>query len=63
MGAIECKLAMCISTLVEFELLLELKFEQKDGTSLFKILVSPKKSGLSKKLVLHCIPRVIIIII
>jgi hypothetical protein len=25
---------VCISRLVEFELLLELKFEQKDGTSL-----------------------------
>jgi hypothetical protein len=36
MAAIECKivLAMCISRLVEFELLLELKFEQKNGTSL-----------------------------
>jgi hypothetical protein len=31
---IECKLAMCICRLVEFELLLELKFEQKKGTSL-----------------------------
>jgi hypothetical protein len=29
MAAIECKLAICISRLVEFELLLELKFEQK----------------------------------
>jgi hypothetical protein len=29
MATIECKLAMCISTLVEFELLFELKFEQK----------------------------------
>jgi hypothetical protein len=29
MAAIECKIAMCISRLVEFELLLELKFEQK----------------------------------
>jgi hypothetical protein len=34
MGAIECKVAMCISRLVDFELLLELKFEQKDGTLL-----------------------------
>jgi hypothetical protein len=34
MAAIECKVAMCISRLVEFELLLELKFEQKKGTSL-----------------------------
>jgi hypothetical protein len=34
MAAIECKVAMCISRLAEFELLLELKFEQKRGTSL-----------------------------
>jgi hypothetical protein len=34
MAAIECKLAMCISRLVKFELLLEVKFEQKRGTSL-----------------------------
>jgi hypothetical protein len=34
MAAIECKLAMCISRLVKFELLLELKVEQKHGTSL-----------------------------
>jgi hypothetical protein len=34
MAAIECKLAMCISRLVKFELLLELKIEQKLGTSL-----------------------------
>jgi hypothetical protein len=33
-AAIECKLAMCISRLVKFELLLELKFEQNKGTSL-----------------------------
>jgi hypothetical protein len=33
MAAIECKLAMCISRLVKFELLLELKIEQKKGTS------------------------------
>jgi hypothetical protein len=32
--AIECKEGLCISRLVEFELLLELKFEQKIGTSL-----------------------------
>jgi hypothetical protein len=29
MATLECKLAMCISRLVEFELLLELKIEQK----------------------------------
>jgi hypothetical protein len=29
MAAIECKLAMCISRLVEFELLMELNFKQK----------------------------------
>jgi hypothetical protein len=34
MAAIECKLVMCISRLVEFELLFKLKFEQKTGTSL-----------------------------
>jgi hypothetical protein len=35
MATLECKLAMCIiNRLVEFELLLELKFEQKSGTSL-----------------------------
>jgi hypothetical protein len=33
MAAIECKLAMVISRLVKFELLLELKIEQKSGTS------------------------------
>jgi hypothetical protein len=33
MAAIECKLAMVISRLVEFELLLELKIEQKSCTS------------------------------
>jgi hypothetical protein len=34
MATIECKLAMCINRLVEFELLLELKIEQTIGTSL-----------------------------
>jgi hypothetical protein len=34
MAALECKLAMVINTLVEFELLMELKIEQKKGTSL-----------------------------
>jgi hypothetical protein len=34
MATIECKLAMRINRLVEFELLLELKIEQKHGTSL-----------------------------
>jgi hypothetical protein len=34
MAAIECKVAMVISKLVKFELLLELKIEQKHGTSL-----------------------------
>jgi hypothetical protein len=32
--AIECKERLCISRLVDFELLLELKIEQKKGTSL-----------------------------
>jgi hypothetical protein len=40
MGAAECKLAMCISILVEFELLLELKIEQKPVTSLVKLVLS-----------------------
>jgi hypothetical protein len=31
---LECKLAVVINTLVEFELLMELKIEQKKGTSL-----------------------------
>jgi hypothetical protein len=34
MAALECKIATVISRLVKFELLLELKFEQKSGTSL-----------------------------
>jgi hypothetical protein len=34
MAAIECKLAMVINRLVEFEFLTELKFEQQSGTSL-----------------------------
>jgi hypothetical protein len=46
MATLECKLAMCISRLVEFELLLELKFEQKKGTSLVK-LVSARTGRLS----------------
>jgi hypothetical protein len=46
MAAIECKLAMVISRLVKFELLLELKFEQKSGTSLVKPVLSRRKSGL-----------------
>jgi hypothetical protein len=41
MAVIECKLAMCIiSRLVEFELFLELKFKQKKGTSLVKLVLS-----------------------
>jgi hypothetical protein len=32
--AIECKEGLCISRLVEFELLLELKFKQKNSNSL-----------------------------
>jgi hypothetical protein len=40
MAAIECKVAMCISRLVDFELFLELKFEQKKGTSLVKLVLS-----------------------
>jgi hypothetical protein len=46
MAAIECKLAMCISRLVKFELLLELKIEQKKGTLLVKPVLSRRKSGL-----------------
>jgi hypothetical protein len=33
-STIECKEGLCISRLVKFELLLELKIEQKQGTSL-----------------------------
>jgi hypothetical protein len=40
------KMSVCISRFVDFELLLELKFEQKDGTSLVKLLLSRRKSGL-----------------
>jgi hypothetical protein len=46
MAAIECKLAMVISRLVKFELLLELQFEQKRGTSLVKPVLSRRNSGL-----------------
>jgi hypothetical protein len=46
MATLECKLAMCISRLMEFELLLELKIEQKNGTSLVKLVLSRIKSGL-----------------
>jgi hypothetical protein len=50
--AIECKEGLCISRLVDFELLLELKFEQKQGTSrdsmCYKDATSLKQSyGLS----------------
>jgi hypothetical protein len=46
MATIECKLAMCTSRLVELELLLELKIEQKSCTSLVKLVLSRRKSGL-----------------
>jgi hypothetical protein len=46
MATLECKLAVCISRLVEFELLLELKIEQKKGTSLVKL-------GLSRENLRH----------
>jgi hypothetical protein len=46
MATIECKLAMCISRLVELELLLELKIEQKSGTSLVKLVLLRRNSGL-----------------
>jgi hypothetical protein len=39
MAAIECKLAMCTSRLLEFELLLELKFEKKGYLTRYPILV------------------------
>jgi hypothetical protein len=61
MAAIECKVAMCISRLVKFELLLELKIEQKIGTSLhtacYKAASSLKRSvrgqqGLSVPVIL-----------
>jgi hypothetical protein len=51
MATLECKLAMCISRLVEFELLLELKIEQKDGTSLVKLVLSRRKSVSRLKIV------------
>jgi hypothetical protein len=44
MATIECTLAMSIKRLVEFELLLELKIEQKYGTSLVKLLLLRRKS-------------------
>jgi hypothetical protein len=44
--AIGCKEGLCISRSVYFELLLELKIEQKDGTSLVKLVLSRRKSGL-----------------
>jgi hypothetical protein len=48
MATLECKLAMCIIRLVEFELLLELKIKQKHGTS----LISPRcKDASSLKIV------------
>jgi hypothetical protein len=52
MATLECKLAMHISRLVEFELLFGLKFEEKNGTSLhtsrYKATSSSKQSyGLS----------------
>jgi hypothetical protein len=50
MAVVECKLAMCVSRLAEFELLLELKFEQKKGTSLdspsCRLQNSPKQREL-----------------
>jgi hypothetical protein len=39
MAALECKVAMVISRLEKFELLLELKIEQKHGTSLVKLVL------------------------
>jgi hypothetical protein len=44
--AIECKEGLCISRLVDFELLMELKLEQKPGTSLVKLLLSRRKAWL-----------------
>jgi hypothetical protein len=44
--AIECKEGRCTSRLVEFELLLELQIKQKKGTSLVKLVLSCRKSGL-----------------
>jgi hypothetical protein len=40
MAALECKVAMFIARLVKFELHLELKFEQKKGISLVKLVLS-----------------------
>jgi hypothetical protein len=39
MAALECKVAMVISRLVKLGLHLELKFEQKKGTSLVKLVL------------------------
>jgi hypothetical protein len=54
--AIECKEGLCISRLVDFELLLELKIEQKNGTPLVKLVLSRRKSGLqTERLSVHVI--------
>jgi hypothetical protein len=42
---------VCINRLVEFELLLELKIEQKHGTSLVKLVLSRRKSASQLKTV------------
>jgi hypothetical protein len=40
MAALECKVALGFCRLVKLELHLELKFEQKKGTSLVKLVLS-----------------------
>jgi hypothetical protein len=45
MAAIECKVAMCIVRLVEFELPLELKYEQKNCTSLDSLWYKDASKG------------------
>jgi hypothetical protein len=62
MAAIECKLAICISRLVKFVLLLELKIEQKHGTSLHTPCykdVSPSVRGQSVCPLLTSIPVIL----
>jgi hypothetical protein len=47
--AIECKDGLCISRLVDFELLLELKIEQKKGTSLHTLCCRLRQAYLLKQ--------------
>jgi hypothetical protein len=51
MAAKECKVAMCISRLVDSELLSKLKFEQKKDTSLVKLVLSRRTSTSQQRAV------------